>query len=258
MDIQTLNLLIDKKSLPDRQVIESLKELVFEQPYFQGAIFAYLKALYIHGFESYETELSRRSIAVRDRRALFYYIFSEDYDRFFTETGKTEISENKTDILLNAFFESREEINADGMESELEYNISHAGLASTDYFTYIQTEQESTSASDNADNTLSLKHQDIIDSFITKSEEEGGIHIQVKKGTASYNEIEEDTTDEQSEDLFFTETLAKIYIKQKKYEKAYKIIKHLSLNYPKKNIYFADQLSFLEKLIINSNYKDKK
>ena len=69
---------------------------------------------------------------------------------------------------------------------------------------------------------------------------------------------EEENEEELTEDIFFTETLAKIYIKQKKYEKAYKIIKHLSLNYPKKNIYFADQLSFLEKLIINTKYKDKK
>ena len=54
----------------------------------------------------------------------------------------------------------------------------------------------------------------------------------------------------------FTETLAKIYIKQHRYEKALEIIKKLSLNYPKKNAYFADQIRFLEKLIINAKTKE--
>lgn len=49
----------------------------------------------------------------------------------------------------------------------------------------------------------------------------------------------------------FTESLAKIYIKQRKYAKALEIIRKLSLNNPEKNIYFADQIRFLEKLIIN-------
>ena len=57
------------------------------------------------------------------------------------------------------------------------------------------------------------------------------------------------------DDSCFTETLAKIYIKQHRYEKALEIIKKLSLNYPKKNAYFADQIRFLEKLIINAKSK---
>ena len=50
---------------------------------------------------------------------------------------------------------------------------------------------------------------------------------------------------------FLTESLAKIYIKQKKYAKALEIIKKLSLKYPEKNVYFADQIRFLEKIISN-------
>ena len=53
----------------------------------------------------------------------------------------------------------------------------------------------------------------------------------------------------------FTETLARIYIKQGQYSKALEIIKRLNLKYPKKNVYFADQIRFLEKLIINNKYK---
>ena len=64
-------------------------------------------------------------------------------------------------------------------------------------------------------------------------------------------EAEEDIEDES----YFTETLAKIYIKQGRYTKAMEIIRRLSLKYPKKNRYFADQIRFLEKLIINNKNK---
>ncbi len=47
-----------------------------------------------------------------------------------------------------------------------------------------------------------------------------------------------------------SQSLAKIFIKQGHYRQAYEIIHSLSLNYPEKSIYFADQLRFLRKLIL--------
>lgn len=64
--------------------------------------------------------------------------------------------------------------------------------------------------------------------------------------------------DEEIEEEYFTETLARIYIKQGRYQKALDIIGRLNQQFPKKNAYFADQMRFLEKLIINnSNNKNK-
>ena len=65
-------------------------------------------------------------------------------------------------------------------------------------------------------------------------------------------EVEPAESDEES---YFTETLAKIYVKQQRYSKALEIIHRLNLKYPKKNAYFADQIRFLEKLIINAKSK---
>ncbi len=52
------------------------------------------------------------------------------------------------------------------------------------------------------------------------------------------------------DDSLLSESLARIFIKQGRYERAYEIISNLSLNYPKKSIYFADQLRYLRKLML--------
>ena len=62
-------------------------------------------------------------------------------------------------------------------------------------------------------------------------------------------------TEKAKDNEILTEIMAGIYIKQGKYENAVKIIRQLSLKYPKKNRYFADQIRFLEKLIINNKHK---
>ena len=57
--------------------------------------------------------------------------------------------------------------------------------------------------------------------------------------------------DEQTKDLSLEEK-SRLYIRQKKYREAIEILKQLNLINPKKSIYFADQIRFLEKIIANS------
>lgn len=52
----------------------------------------------------------------------------------------------------------------------------------------------------------------------------------------------------------FTESLARIYVRQGRYEKAYELFEQLNLDNPEKSPYFADQLRFLRLLIINSQH----
>ena len=73
-------------------------------------------------------------------------------------------------------------------------------------------------------------------------------------------EIAEDTIENptQIDESMLSESLAKMYIAQHKYSQALEIIKGISLKYPEKSIYFADQIRFLAKLVLNETLNDKK
>ncbi len=64
--------------------------------------------------------------------------------------------------------------------------------------------------------------------------------------------VKEQEASQTSEDSLLSETLSKIYIQQGHYDKALRIIRSLSLNYPEKSRFFADQIRFLERIIENN------
>ena len=84
------------------------------------------------------------------------------------------------------------------------------------------------------------KKLDLIDEFIKNSPK-----IEFSKEKESDNEI---TVDTKIKDELITETLAKIYVTQKKFNKAIKAYDILSLKYPKKSSFFADQINYIKKL----------
>ena len=51
-----------------------------------------------------------------------------------------------------------------------------------------------------------------------------------------------------STDELMTETLAKVFVKQKKFENALQAYQILSLKYPEKNSFFADQIKEIKRL----------
>ena len=86
---------------------------------------------------------------------------------------------------------------------------------------------------------------DIIDNFIKNSPK-----ISIDKKYIPTSEFKIDTN---LKDDLITETLAKIYISQEKYNKAIKAYKILSLKYPKKSSFFADQIERIKNLKKNNN-----
>ena len=83
---------------------------------------------------------------------------------------------------------------------------------------------------------------DLIDQFIKNSPK-----IQFSQEKKSEPDIK---IGEKIKDELITETLAKIYVTQKKFNKAIKAYEILSLKYPKKSSFFADQIIKIKKLKI--------
>lgn len=240
----------------DTSSLETLKTIVDEYPSFHTARLLYTKNLNITDNQEYEKELSKTAILCNDRRKLFYLIYREEYKNLLNQNNENRLHKeaDRTEELLESFLASlgeREMI-------EPAVNNMELNLATTDYLTYLQSLGDTADLDQGDQSDLhqsqKLQHHDIIDSFIEKAESEA-LFVPCETPLAETKQ-EKEETGEGGE--FLTETLARIYIKQKKYEQALTIIKRLSLNFPKKSVYFAHQIRFLELLIINERSQEAK
>jgi hypothetical protein len=228
--------------------LDALREAVEEYPCFHTARLLYTKNLRLANSLGYEDELGKTAILCNDRKKLFYLIYREEYGELLHKNEPAQLHGNdRTEELLESFLSSLGEMEM------IEPAIENAGLnlAATDYLTFLKLQGEDESESGGGDQKL--RHQDIIDAFIEKAKSDV---LFVPLETEPSGERQDADEKEEGGD-FLTETLARVYIKQKKYAQALTTIKRLSLNFPKKSVYFAHQIRFLELLIINEKTKNK-
>ena len=248
----------------NRETLFELRTLLARYPYFQTARLLYLKNLYLLHDITFGEELRRAALYVTDRRMLFLLVEGEKYAlkdlKKANPTGDNP-SLDRTLSLIDAFLSS--------LPEEQEKEILLPVEPVIDYSTFLMQDAPQDEPAD----APKLKGQDWIDSFLEKSatepllsqpsavveSEEKPLVVEEEKQTpvVEENEAEEEETPAEilDDESYFTETLAKIYVKQQRYSKALEIITRLNLKYPEKNAYFADQIRFLEKLIINNKQK---
>ncbi len=230
----------------DKETLPRLEKLVSDYPYFQPARLLYLRNLYRLHDAAFDGELRRAAFFLPDRKALFRLIEGVNYrlepvKKHRTKAERAGEEEDRTCSLIDDFLAN--------LPEEKPHRPKQAD-ATTDYMAYLMQSED---APDTIAAVPRMQHQELIDEFIGQGDKRivlnpdaGGEPQAPPLPAADGNEEEED---------YFTETLAKIYIKQGRYAKAMEIIRRLSLKYPKKNRYFADQIRFLEKLIINNKNK---
>lgn len=243
--------LLENPVLLNEETLPQLKQTMDKYPYFHIARMLYLKNLTVLNDTRFASELKNMAVCIPDRKKLFALIEGE---RYGLQTKQTENQTSGSDdafSLIDAFLSTRNEEKEPKAEASLLFQPS----ASSDYIYWSLTKE---SEPEVEEKTAKLQHHDLIDSFIKNEEQRipgSGLNMDpdAEDVAPPPNVAEQDDGQPKSlDDSYFTETLAHIYVKQKRYEKALQIIKNLNLKYPEKNVYFADQIRFLEKLIINT------
>ena len=259
-----LSTLINHPERLNRDTLYELRSIVARYPYFQTARLLMLNNMYLLHEPDFGSELRRSVLYVYDRRALCRLIEGH-FDRVEPEQEMTveEPSVDRTMSLIDAFLGTLPE-----ESTALQLSVDVVG----DYAARFLVDDE-----EEVHETLSLEQPDklvdessvsgavdnelaeVLKEIVQAPEVNDRAEIKVKTVEDDTEEVESangaDSEEESLDESYFTETLAKIYIKQHKYSRALEIIRSLYLKYPEKNIYFADQIRFLEKLIINNNSK---
>ena len=245
-----LTRLIEHPEELNKETLYDLRELLALYPYYQTARLLMLQNLYLLHDSNFDEELRRAAIYIADRKVIFQMIEAAHYkikkEKSSTVSKKKE-SIDRTSNLIDNFLES---IPAEDAEAKKEKRKPTPADAAIDYVAYL-LETEDTTEEEKPSRTISL-----IDDFI----EDGGFKLPKVDSSVDYQpeykpQIAEDNNEnEQTNNSgVFTETLARIYIKQCKYERALEIIRRLNDKHPGKSAYYTDQMRFLEKLIKNNN-----
>ena len=244
----------------DRDTLYELRSLPALYPYYQTVRLLLLQNLYLLHDPTFDEELRRAAIYITDRRVLFQMIEAVHYRHPNHQSNQNNQStqntpnnqnnqSNRTLSLINNFLDSIPKEGETDEEKKRKRKPTPADAA-VDYVAYLlETEGETLGG----DDVPKMKGQSLIDDFINIDKG----RFTLSEEPQSPQEAEEVTENDENapNEGIFTETLARIYIKQGKYSQALEIIQRLSLVYPKKNAYFADQIRFLKKLIINNNTK---
>ena len=276
-----LKQLIEHPELMDRETLYDLRSFIALHPYYQTARILLLLNLYILHDAAFDEELRTAAIYVTDRRVLFNMIEAGHYKIYEekpivvrgVQVSTNGANEDRTEKLIDSF------LNTLPQDEDNDIKEAHKKPtqkdATVDYVAYLMNIEDEQDA-EFQQKQLSDRTSALIDHFM----EDGGFNLKTEEderdvseenhltGSTNQNLIEEKVTTppakmptssreeiRKGEESYFTETLSRIYIKQGRYEKALEIITQLNLNIPKKNAYFADQIRFLEKLIINNKHK---
>ena len=287
-----LNRLIQHPEEMNRETLYDLRALLALYPYYQTARLLMLQNLYLLHDPSFDEVLRRAAIYISDRKVIFQMVEAAHYQLKSQNSNRHEAVEGKpksdrTSSLIDHFLHS---IPTEAEEREKEPEEKRKPTpadAAVDYVAYLM-ETETATEQEQPSRTIAL-----IDDFIEEGgfklhkdkEEDDQEDAQEApsasdSGIASGNANASDSADASdgtnASDVadvnanagakpadaadadsggVFTETLARIYIKQGKYERAYQIIDRLYKQHPQKSAFYVDQLRFLEKLMLNEKKK---
>ena len=270
-----INLLNNSKTINDKQTLV-LETIVNEFPFYQSARALYLKGLYNQESFRYNYELKKTAAHTTDRSVLFDFITSDDfkifqqevYDKYQAEIQSIIVAdyeyveEENRPVILDTISKSinvterisvleQKETNKEAEEAleigkplQFDKNETHSfsewlQLAKIAPIVRKETEKQIKVSSE-----LEKKF-DLIEKFIelnpkiSQVKDTTSIPINIAKSNETPSSI-------------MTETLAQIYLEQKKYSKAIQAYEILILKYPEKSSFFAYRIKNIKILQQNN------
>ena len=270
-----INLLNNSKAINDKQTL-ILETIVQEFPFYQSARALYLKGLYNQESFRYNYELKKTAAHTTDRSVLFDFITSDDfkifqqevYDKYQAEIQSIIVSDfeyveeenrpvainstSKTTTSTETYFVSEQQETNKEVEAALEIgkpfqfdkNETHSFSEWLQLAKIAPIVREETEKQMNVSSELEKKF-DLIEKFIElnpkipQAKDTTSIPINIAKSNETPSSI-------------MTETLAQIYLEQKKYTKAIQAYEILILKYPEKSSFFADRIKNIKILQQNN------
>ena len=230
---------------------KQLDEIIDEFPYFQAARALQLKALYNTNSYKYNPILKKTAAYTIDRKVLFDYITSP----IFINTSLSEKTENEDIKIIEPkaldIHEVDPKVSPTFVKEITDENSSNEETRNLDLGSPINFNSSEPHSFNEWMKLVSQKpiirekkkttKFSIIDTFI-----ESNPKIKPVSKTAQNIDVSNESLEEN--DSLMTETLAKVYLEQKKYENAIKAYRILSLKYPEKSGFFADRIKAIKNL----------
>jgi len=241
---------------------QQLEEVITEYPYFQSARAIQLKGLKkTHSFK-YNQALKKTASYTIDRKVLFEFITSqifidfskkedvsikniEDFDADSLKTLHKKITDSVEAEAVSAESRKRPEQEIEEKAAdilEIGKPIQFTSSEPHSFNEWMQLISQKPINRDVKSRIISKKSDDnshLIDRFIESKPKINPIDKNLKISDISLDSSTENVS-------LMTETLAKVYLEQKKYENAIKAYHILSLKYPEKSGFFADRIKAIK------------
>lgn len=209
---------------------KTLKKIVKNHPHFYLVQPYFLKSIEQQRPEKFDQILSQTAIATYDRQLLYEFLEKPknklDKKYLEKEYKKREVEKSK---------KVKKGINLN-IKSNKNVKVLTKKLSYPEWAKYLKQKNISENS-----NEITQKFE-LFDSFIKKK---SSVVKNIKEHTNKDDLSEKSLA---STDGLMTETLAKVFVKQKKFINAIQAYQVLSLKYPKKNSFFADQIKKIKRL----------
>ncbi|MCE1197645.1 MAG: hypothetical protein LWW85_01645 [Marinilabiliales bacterium] len=257
---EQLLLYMEKPALLKDQTLGELKELVEAYPYFQTARMLYALNLRQQAHPALDDQIKACSVHIADRTILFQLLQPKSAkEKKQKNTASAESPRQQP--LPDDLFELADESHSHPAEpqaalvppaaepeildfEELSHDRDEEMLLLEEIF--VPEAPAPMAEPPRPEPPKEVKRVDLIEQFIR---ENPVIQPRPDPKAANIPVPEVKNEDDPISDEFITETLSRIYLKQGHYQKAIDSFHRLSLKFPEKSIYFAQQIEEIKKLI---------